>query len=291
LSVLTCAAAGVAVWGACEFVRTEFPDVSVLKTRYPVVHYEPCVETPAQCAQALKRGRHPESGATVTISRLRPSSWVSLGEVSKVAVGAILVSEDWAFYQHKGYDANQIKEAIREDWEEGRFARGASTITQQVARNVFLDKDKNLWRKVKELILAVRLEQALGKRRILEVYLNIAEWGEGIFGIRAASRHYFGKDPSELTAREGAFLAMLLPSPKRYSQSFRAHKLTDYARETMDAILGKMAQAHYLTDDERDGQVAATLSFEEGAAPVATPPATGGEPVPAPDQLPSQQAF
>lgn len=248
LSVLTFAAAGLAVWGSYEFLHTEFPDVSILKSHYPVVHYQGKGEAP-----------------TVTVSRLRPSSWASLGEISKVAVGAILVSEDWAFYQHKGYDANQIKEAIKEDWEEGRFARGASTITQQVVRNVFLDKDKNLWRKFKELVLAVRIEREIGKRRILETYLNIAEWGEGIFGIRAASRHYFGKEPATLSAREGAFLAMLLPSPKRYSQSFRAKKLTEYARETVQSILGKMTQAHYLTEEERSSEASTPLSFEIGA--------------------------
>jgi monofunctional biosynthetic peptidoglycan transglycosylase len=249
LSVLTFAAAGVVVMGSFQFLHSEFPDVSLLKTHYPVVHYEGKGETP-----------------TVTISRLRPSSWAGLGDISKLAVGAILVSEDWAFYQHKGYDANQIKEAIKADWEEGRFARGASTITQQVVRNVFLDKDKNLWRKLKELVLAVRIERLVGKRRILETYLNIAEWGEGIFGIRAASRHYFGKEPSVLTAREGAFLAMLLPSPKRYSQSFRAKKLTEYARETVESILGKMAQAHYLTEEERTSESSAPFSFENGGS-------------------------
>lgn len=277
LSVLTFAAAAVVVWGSYEFVHSEFPDVTVLKTRYPVVHYEGKKIPP-----------------TVTVSRLRPSSWASLGEVSKVAVGAIVVSEDWAFYQHKGYDANQIKEAIKEDWEEGRFARGASTITQQVVRNVFLDKDKNLWRKVKELVLAVRIEREVGKRRILETYLNIAEWGEGIFGIRAAARHYFGKDPSQLTAREGAFLAMLLPSPKRYSQSFRAKKLTEYARETVESILGKMTQAHYLTEEQRVAEAGTLLSFERSGEDesVSLPEESEDSPDGASENgLPSNRAF
>ena len=101
VSLLTFASAGALVWGSYEFIHQEFPEVGVLKTQFPVVHYH---------------GK--DQPATITLTRMRPSSWVSLGEVSKVAVGAILVSEDWAFYQHKGYDANQIKEAIREDWEE-----------------------------------------------------------------------------------------------------------------------------------------------------------------------------
>ncbi len=251
LSLLSIVATAAAVWGSYRFVASEFPDVALLKTQYPVVLYR----KPA-------RGEEAEP-PTIKLSRMRPSHWVSSTEVSKSAVGAIIVSEDWAFYQHKGYDANQIKKAIEEDIEERRFARGASTITQQVVRNVFLDKDKNLWRKLKELLLAIQLEEVVSKRKILDVYLNIAEWGEGIFGIGAASQHYFGKHPSELTAREGAFLAMLLPSPKRYSQSFRAKKLTTYARDTMESILDKMTQAHYLTPEEKIQEVARPLSWEK----------------------------
>lgn len=228
-----------------DFLRREFPDVSLLKSHYAVVKY-----------------RGPKTPFEVKLQKLRPSTWVGLGDVSKSAVGAILVSEDWAFYQHKGYDSNQIKEAIKEDLEEGHFARGASTITQQVVKNVFLEKDKKLWRKLKELYLAVRLEEYVGKKKILETYLNIAEWGEGIFGIGEAARFYFNKEPSALTPKEGAFLAMLLPSPERYSQSFRAKRLTDYAEETVNSILGKMAQAHYIEEEEATLQMSVPLPFE-----------------------------
>jgi monofunctional biosynthetic peptidoglycan transglycosylase len=243
--------AGVITWGVYDFMCTEFPDVGTLKNHFPIVKYHGTKEP-----------------ATIVISKARPSGWVTLGEISKVAVGAIVVSEDWAFYQHKGYDAKQIKEAIKEDWEEGRFARGASTITQQVVRNVYLDKDKNLWRKAKEFYLAIRIEQRTGKKKILETYLNIAEWGEGVFGINAASRKYFDKAPAQLTAREGAFLAMLLPSPKRYGQSFRAKKLTEYAHRTVEDILDKMVRARYLTEEERAAMRGELLSFEIPAAPV-----------------------
>lgn len=237
------------VWIAIQFFRTEFPDPSVLKTSFPIVHY-----------RGLK------DPVEISVVSGRPANWVAIGDVSKAATGAIIVSEDWAFYTHKGYDANQIKEAIQEDWEQRRFARGASTITQQVVRNIFLSKDKNLWRKLKEFYLAIQVEKSLSKRRILEIYLNIAEWGEGIYGIGPASRHYFGKAPSQLTAKEGAFLAMLLPSPKRYSQSFRARRLTDYARETIDSILSKMTQAHYLTEEERQVERVHPLAFEQSPA-------------------------
>jgi monofunctional biosynthetic peptidoglycan transglycosylase len=235
----------LAVLVSIIYLAADVPGVNILKSQYPVVVYS-------------GKGQP----TTIKIQKERPPGWVSYGEVSRVAVGAIVVSEDWAFFQHKGYDMNQIKEAIREDWESGHFARGASTITQQVIKNVFLQKDKNLWRKLKEFYLATRIEEGVGKRRILEVYLNIAEWGEGIFGIGAASRYYFRKRPSELTAKEGAFLAMLLPSPIRYGQSFRAKRLTEYARETVTSILVKMCQARYLSPIERDAEIQTPLVFE-----------------------------
>ncbi|MCM2324718.1 MAG: transglycosylase domain-containing protein [Oligoflexia bacterium] len=245
LSMLTVLAAGGAVWAGYSFLREEFPDVSLLRNRYPVVTHQ-------------GRNRPP----LVRLQKAPPPAWTPLAEVSKPAVGAIVVSEDWAFFQHKGYDAQQMKEALREDIAEGRFARGASTITQQVVKNVFLERDKSLWRKLRELILAVRLESHVGKRKILETYLNIAEWGEGIYGIRAAAGHYFGKSPSELNAKEGAFLAMLLPSPIRYGQSFRAKRLTIYADRTIRSIIEKMARAQYLTEAERNDELGRRLPFE-----------------------------
>lgn len=246
LTLLTIVVSGLALWLGYSFLTTEFPHPKLLKTQYPLVIYRP--EQPAV--------------PLVKIVSSRPSGWVPLSAISKVAVGAVVVSEDWAFYQHKGYDPNQIREAVKESWEEGELVRGASTITQQVVRNVFLTKDKNLWRKIKELFLAVRLEDSVKKARILEIYLNIAEWGPGIYGLGPASRLYFNKAPSELTAKEGAFLAMLLPSPIRYGQSFRSKKLTAYARETVNSILGKMTQAHFITEEERDRELAQPLSFE-----------------------------
>ena len=231
-----------------HFLHSELPDAAVLKSQYPVVKYN-----------------GPKKPTRIILQKNRPAGWSALKDISPLAVGAIVVSEDWAFYQHHGFDPNQIHEAIKEDLEERRFVRGASTITQQVAKNVFLEKDKNLWRKLKEFWVAIELEKKVGKRKILETYLNVAEWGEGIYGISSASHHYFNKSPAELTAKEGAFLAMLLPSPKRYSISYRKHKLTNYAKETMDSILDKMVQAHYMDQEERNKELAHTLSFEQAA--------------------------
>lgn len=259
LGLLTVGIAGYGLYSGYRFFRNEFPDVSILKSRYPVVHYQGEDEPP-----------------TISFQKGRPGSWTSLNEISRVAVGAIIVSEDWAFYQHSGYDPKQIKEAVRESWEAGELVRGASTITQQVAKNVFLDRDRSLWRKLRELYVAIELEHKVGKKRILETYLNVAEWGEGIFGIRAAANRYFHKSPAQLTAKEGAFLAMLLPSPKRYAQSFRRKHMTEYASRTVDDILAKMAQAHYINVDEKKSQVSSALSFE--APPPAAQPSASPEP-------------
>jgi monofunctional biosynthetic peptidoglycan transglycosylase len=245
LGVTSVLAAGILLFFSYQLLHTEFPDVSILKTRFPVVRY-----------------KGPDQPPQIRLEKKPPASWVKVSSISKHAVGAIVVSEDWAFYQHPGYDAHMISEAIRADWERGKFARGASTITQQVVRNIFLDQDKNIWRKVKELYLAIQIEKTLNKNKILELYLNIAEWGQGIYGIGPASAYYFKKKPDQLTAKEGAFLAMLLPSPKRYSRSFKVKQLSPYARSTVQTILEKMTQARYLTQEELEIENSSLLSFE-----------------------------
>lgn len=146
---------------------------------------------------------------------------------------------------------------------EGKRVRGASTISQQLAKNLFTDGDRSYLRKIKELIATVILERALSKERILELYLNVIEYGEGIYGIEAAAKHYFKKSASELNTKEGAFLAMLLPNPKRYSQSFRERKLTEYAEETINKILDKMAVAKYISKEEALFLKSQPLSFEK----------------------------
>jgi len=221
------------------------PRLKDLKTQYPKVIYH-----------------GPKEPFDVEIVKSRPSNWVSLGEVSKNAQMAILISEDWAFYSHPGYDEKQIREAIEESIESGKLKRGASTITQQVVKNVYLSQEKSLIRKVRELWLATKIEKVIGKRKILEIYLNIAEWGEGVFGINDASRRYFNKSPSELNAKEGAFLAMLLPSPKKYSVSYRKKSLTRYSRKIISSILNKMVSANVLTPEQKAEEWARPLPFE-----------------------------
>ena len=143
--------------------------------------------------------------------------WVPYSRISPYLKKAVLISEDDRFWHNNGFDFDAIEAAVVQDIRAGRFKFGASTITQQLARNLYLSPSKDLIRKMKEAILAWRLNRDLSKRRILELYLNVAEWGDGIFGIGAASYHYFGKPACDLTAREAARLAAILPNPVRFS--------------------------------------------------------------------------
>jgi monofunctional biosynthetic peptidoglycan transglycosylase len=142
--------------------------------------------------------------------------WVPLSAISPYAVKAVLIAEDDKFWSHEGFDFAAIQKAIEKDLRQKRFKAGGSTISQQLAKNLYLTPAKNPVRKLKEAILTWRLERNLSKRRIIEIYLNVAEWGDGIFGIEAASRHYYGKAAGLLTAREAAALAVVLPGPLRY---------------------------------------------------------------------------
>jgi len=143
--------------------------------------------------------------------------WVSLDRVSPNLVKAVLIAEDNKFWEHKGFDYEAIEKAIEKNIEAKKFESGASTISQQLAKNLFLSPSKNPVRKIKEAILTWRIEKSLTKRRILELYVNVAEWGDGIFGIEAAARHYFGVSAAGLSAQQASRLAAVLPNPLEYS--------------------------------------------------------------------------
>jgi len=142
--------------------------------------------------------------------------WIPLSRVPKAVIDAVIVAEDGTFYTHSGIDWFEVQESIERNLDEGRAARGASTITQQLAKNLYLSTSKDPIRKLKELIITFLLEKDLTKARILELYLNLIEWGRGIFGIEAASQTYFGKSASSLTLDEAARLAAVIPSPLRH---------------------------------------------------------------------------
>jgi monofunctional biosynthetic peptidoglycan transglycosylase len=157
--------------------------------------------------------RDGEAHARGRVAR-RDQHWVRYERISPYLKRAVLVAEDSAFWQHEGVDLEQVKESLQKDWALGRPVRGGSTITQQLAKNLYLSPSRNPVRKLRELIITRRLEAALTKRRIFELYLNVVEWGDGIYGAEAASRAYFHHPSATLTANEAALLAGALINPR-----------------------------------------------------------------------------
>lgn len=143
--------------------------------------------------------------------------WARLAQISRYLQEAVRVSEDASFWSHSGVDWEEMRETIEKNWEKKRFARGGSTITMQLARNLYLTPSKNPIRKLQEVLIAYRLEKTLSKARIMELYLNVVEWGDGIFGAEAAAQRFFGKSASDLSVEEAARLAAVLPSPLRWN--------------------------------------------------------------------------
>jgi len=183
--------------------------------------------TSRKTPQGPTRPRAPRSGWPLAVRLAQwarqgrgPSyrqNWVSLGNISRNLVLAVTIAEDDKFWQHEGFDLDGMEEAFLRNIEEGRIAAGGSTITQQLAKNLWFTPEKSLSRKAKEAIMAWRLERELSKKRILELYLNVVEWGDGVFGAEAAARHHYGKSAAALTSWEAARLAAVLPNPLRWS--------------------------------------------------------------------------
>ena len=176
------------------------PDVRPLKTANP-------------STTAFMELRDDEARASGRKPR-RVQRWASYNRISPDLKRAVLVAEDDAFWQHEGIDLGQLQESIEIDWARGRFSRGGSTITQQLAKNLYLSPSKNPLRKLRELIIARRLEAELRKARILELYLNVIEWGDGVYGVDGAARSYFQKSAAELGPAEAALLAAAIVNPR-----------------------------------------------------------------------------
>ena len=174
--------------------------------------------------------------------------WTPLGSVSSPVVLCVVKAEDAKFWQHGGFDWESMQEAWEKNVEKGKFRRGGSTITMQLAKNLFLWRTKSLPRKVLEAYLTWRLEHSLPKKRILELYLNVAEWGPGIYGVGEASRHYFGKPPSALTLGEAAMLAVTLPSPIRWN----VQRSPQFAMRRQQELLSRLRRENALGSFDDD---------------------------------------
>ena len=224
------------LWLSVEYVR--LPDVSTLRTQNP--------RTTALMAQrveeSLEAGRKP---------RVR-QAWVPLSAVAPHVVDAVLISEDARFYRHEGVDWTEVENAFEQSVREARLGRGASTLTQQLAKNLYLSTDRSLLRKGKELLLARQLESHLSKQRILALYLNVVEWGEGVYGIEAAAREHFGVSARSLSVAQGAMLAAMLPAPRRWLPALRPETL----RTRAGVILVRL---------EREGRISAAQAREAQA--------------------------
>jgi len=179
------------------------PDVSELKKTNPL---------PSSFMQ-YRMAQWKEEGSDKQITQ----KWVKLKQISPYVIKAVLISEDDKFWNHDGFDTKGLEDAFERNLKEGKFSAGGSTISQQLSKNLYLNPSKNPIRKIKEAILTYRIEKTLSKKRIIEIYLNVAEWGDGIFGIEAAARHYFHKSAKNLTAMEAAKLASVLPNPIIYN--------------------------------------------------------------------------
>jgi monofunctional biosynthetic peptidoglycan transglycosylase len=187
-------------FGLLAYSFLTLPDVRPLKTNNP----SSTAFIELREAEARAKGHQPR----------RAQRWVAYRHISPNLTRAVLVAEDDLFWQHEGLDIDQLQESLATDWARGRLARGGSTITQQLAKNLYLSPSKNPIRKLRELLIARRLEAELKKARILELYLNVIEWGDGVYGAEAASRAYFGVSAADVSPQQAALLAAAIVNPR-----------------------------------------------------------------------------
>ena len=197
-----------------------------------------------------------EKGRKIYIHQI----WVPLSNISPYLIKAVLIAEDDKFWGHEGFDYEAIRKAIERDLKAKKLKFGGSTLSQQLARNLYLSPEKSLLRKTSEALITWRMEKVLSKRRILELYLNVVEWGEGIFGIEAASRHYYGKPSSELTPFEATRLAAILPSPKRYDPLGDQSYMTTRANDIYNIMIHR---GIIVPEYEEDNENSESSSVEE----------------------------
>jgi monofunctional biosynthetic peptidoglycan transglycosylase len=195
--------------------------------------------------------------------------WVPLSKVSPYLVKAVLIAEDDKFWKHEGFDFDAIQKAIERDLKEGKFKFGGSTISQQLVKNLYLSPSKNPVRKLQEAIITWRMERNVSKRRILEIYLNVVEWGDGIFGIEAASLHHYGKSAMALSAEEASRLAAVLPNPLKYKVKGGSAYVEKRAAIIYNIMVKRgivIPEYEELKDSSENGERRDSLLPEEGPA-------------------------
>ncbi len=175
--------------------------------------------------------------------------WTEIKDINREFLYSVVLSEDSTFFEHEGFNFEMMVSSFAENLKEGRRVYGASTISQQVAKNLFLSNEKTYARKVREFIITQRLERKFTKNELLEIYLNIAEFGPDIYGVEPAAKHYFNRAPSSINAAEGAFIALMLPSPKRnYFSIFQNRNLPRTKVRRVERVLRDMLYEEYLSE-------------------------------------------
>ena len=186
---------------------------AALINHIPVVHGVIELRSVSPTTTALMEQRL-EEARTRNLEVRKEFIWIPYERISPALVRAVLAGEDIRFFQHHGIDLQTLQRAIAQNVREKKFSRGGSTIAQQLAKNLFLSSSKNIMRKLHEAVIAFELTYFLDKRRILELYLNVIEWGDGVYGAEAAARFYYGVSASELNDEQAAFLAAIIPTPR-----------------------------------------------------------------------------
>lgn len=204
------------------YLYLSLPDVNGLKTKNPRT-------------TSLMLQRYREAKKTDDKFRIR-QQWMDFEDIPKLLRETVRITEDASFYQHRGIDFAELKEAIKTNWQKGEYVRGASTITQQLAKNLYLTTEKSVLRKIKELLIAGRLESQLSKDRIFAIYLNVIEWGPGVFGVEAASQYYFHKTAGQLNLEEMVRLGAVIPQPLTVNPTENSDWLKWKARWILDAL-------------------------------------------------------
>jgi monofunctional biosynthetic peptidoglycan transglycosylase len=216
--------ASAVAFGVVVYEYLTLPDVRPLASTNP----SSTAFMELRAVEAAREGR--------TVRRVQ--RWVPYSRISPALKRAVLVAEDAAFWDHEGVDYEELQKSIRANWEQGRAARGASTITQQLAKNLYLSPSRNPLRKMRELVIARRLEAALPKARIFEIYLNVIEWGDGIWGAEAAARTYFGVPASALNTEQAALLAGAIINPRVHNPARPTQRL----RRRQQIILSRLGE-------------------------------------------------
>lgn len=247
---------GILGWLAFEWLT--FPDVAKLAE-----------ERPSTTAFMERRREELRNRGKSDVLEWR---WVPYGRISSNLRRAVLVAEDDAFYDHEGVDVKAMREAFERNWKRGKVTHGGSTITQQLAKNLYLSPSRNPIRKIREYFIARSLEKHLSKKRILEIYLNVVELGERVYGAEAGARHHFGKSASSLTPGEAALLAGSLPNPRVMNPSKPNKRLRYRQRMILSRMRrwGHLFETQVLTErkPEPDAPATITETTSSGAEPV-----------------------